>query len=341
MPAGAPQQALDRRFLLADLALGNTGADVTVNYQNGAFNRATGAILIGGDNAYVGLLSDGIYGDLIEGAVLPAIPGSPITDVAVNKITGEWLVLGANRLFRMAADLSASVEITPPSATTKASVIEWQGRIFVGRAFQTVPNRNVEFSDDDGATWSVGIFTGFTNVVDGLYSDVGETVLLAIQRGTDFAAFTKTPGAATATWTTIPTANNNIPMSDAAVSDDGRAAVLMSNVGDLTTTADSFNTFVQVAPADNPLKRSALFGFDANAVEFVADLGGFVVQSNAGGMLFIAQADMSVLFQGSYIGDPLNLGRRCGVSDGTQALFAGGTNQAAMTLRRIGQLAKT
>ena len=348
MPAGAPQRAIDRRFLTAGLQLANSGADTTVLFRGGAFNRATGIICIGGDNGYVGLLSNGIYGDLIQGAVLPPIGATPITAISVNKNTGEWLVLGNNRLFRMAADLSASVEITAPAVVTRGSVIEWNGIIFVGKFFNgPVGAGDIEFSADNGATWDTvpGIFAiaGAVGVIDGLYTDLNESVLLAIPRGGVNAAFTRTPGAASATWTLIPVTSGGTPVNDAAVSDDGRKCVIVDSIGSITTTDDAFNSFVNVAPNANPFKRNAAAGFPIENVEYVADLGGFVIFSNSllGVCGFIDENDMGVIFLSSYLGPSNALGDHCGVTDGFQVLFAGASNAAVCSLRRIGQNAKT
>lgn len=346
MPAGAPQRAIDRRFLTAGLPLANSGTDTTVLFTGGAFNRATGIICIGGSDSYVGLLSNGIYGDLIQGAVLPPIGAGPITAISVNKLTGEWLVLGGNRLFRMTADLSASVEITGPNAVTRGSVIEWNGVIFVGKVFNgPVGAGDIEFSTDNGVIWDTvpGIFTGINNTIDGLYTDLNESVLLAINRGGVNAAFTKAPGAASASWTTIPVMNGGTPVNDAAVSDDGRKCVIVDSIGSITTTDDAFSTFVNVAPNDNPFQRNAAAGFPIQNVEYVADLGGFVIFSNSvlGLCAFIDENDMSVIFLSSYLGPANGLGDHCGVTDGFQVLFAGASNAAVCSLRRIGQLAKT
>lgn len=331
---------------MGGLPLGNSGTDATVLYRGGVFNRATGVICIGGDNSYLGLLSNGIYGDLIQGAVLPPTGASPVTYLSVNKVTGEWLVLVNNRLFRMAADLSASVEITAPAVVTRGSVIEWNGVIFVGKIFNgPVGAGDIEFSTDNGATWDTvpGIFTGINNTIDGLYTDLNESVLLAIPRGGTDAAFTKAPSAASASWTLIPLANVGTPVNDAAVSDDGRKAVIVDSIGSITTTDDAFNSFVNVAPNDNPFQRNAAAGFPIENVEYVSDLGGFVIFSNSvlGMCAFIDENDMSVIFMSSYLGPSNTLGDHCGVTDGFQVLFAGASNAAVISLRRIGQLGKT
>ena len=311
-------------------------------FTRSVHNRATGVTAVGGNNSYVGMLSDGIFGDLIQAPALPVLGGS-VLDLQVNKnADGGWLVEGgANNVFRAPADMSAWTDITPPAANTREMVFEWRGRLFVGGLSDTLPSRNLEISDDNGATWdsNPGAFTEFAFPVEGLYSNPGEDVLLAIAEGGTDAAFTTTTGADTGTWTLIPTGQIGVPMNDAAISDDGQKAVLVSNNGSITVTADRFATSNDIPLDDNPF-RKADSGLAIQNVVYVADLGGFLLFSNTFRPAFIDEDNMQTVFMGQHLGVVVTMALRCGTSDGEQALFAGGTDTCACSLRGIGQTAK-
>ena len=119
MPAGIPPAGIDRRFLVADRLMRNTGSDTSVNYQAAAFNAANGNIFVAGNNDYVGLMTRGLYGELVQGANLPAT--NNITQACCRNVSnGGYLVMdGASSVFKNnSEDLSAAwSNITPPAAT--------------------------------------------------------------------------------------------------------------------------------------------------------------------------------------------------------------------------------
>lgn len=349
MPAGVPAKGIDRRFLTCALGLRTAGANVSVTYSAARYNPDTGVIAVGGDTAsaiaYMGMLSDGIFGDLIQAPALPGFAGrvSP-GGIAVNKPTGGWLALGNNDLSLGLADMSVWADITPPAVVSREAILEWRGRIFIGKQLNgPIGSGNLEFSDDNGATWDTvpGINTGMGADVDALYADRNDGVLLAIAPGGANAAFSKTTGAAS--WTLIPTGNGGTPMNDAAVSDNGRQAVIVSNNGSIDVTGDGFNSFTTIPVVNNPFQSSLASVWPIENVEYVADLGGFVLVSNVGlgRRAFIDERNMTTVFMSSHLGETVSPIIRSGTNDGFNALIVGASNIAVVTLRKIGQPGKT
>lgn len=341
MPAGSPPGGLDRRFFLGDRLLESAGLDGVIDFVNMCRDPGTGNILVCGDNDYVGLMSNGIWGELIEGANLPPHAGT-ITGCAVNQSSGGWLTLSTfSDLFRGAADLaSAWVDITPAPATARNAIIEWRGRLLLGTARLAGPARNIEFSDDNGATWDSdpGLDTGFAFAVFKLATNDSEDVLIATATAGSDAAFSTDDLAAV--WTLWPLATPG-GQQDAAVSDDGLKAVIVGAAGAIHVT-DDFSTFTTIPVASNPFQNSTTTGTAIGSVEYVAAMAGFVLMSQSGPSVgFIPENDITNIFMGSYIGTPIVLPDRAGVSDGTFAMFAGDSNRATITMRRIGQLGTT
>ena len=102
----------------------------------------------------------------------------------------------------------------------------------------------------------------------------------------------------------------------------------------------AFNSFTLLPFVQNLFKGAAGAGLPQQAVEYVADLGGFVIvsESNSGIMGFIPEDQMTQVIMGSYFGvGPTVLPDRCGVTDGEQVMFAGFSNKVIISLRKIGQ----
>ena len=341
MPAGIPPSGLDRRFILGDRLLRNSGADTSVNYQAAARSRASGDFLIAGNNDYVGLMQGGLWGELVQGVSLP--PTSNTMRVVVeNQGFGGWIILDAgNSVFRGPADLVAPwTDITPPPVTSRQGVVEYQGRIFVATNSLAAPSRDIEFSDDNGATWDddPGIFTGIVNNLFGIYTNPAQNRLVAIATGGASAAFSTDDLGEV--WTIWPLVTGGA-MNDCAISDDGTKAVIVGPTGQIHVT-DGFGTFTSIPVDENPFRSTAGTGSAITSVVYVAQLAGFVLLSSTGpSMGFIAESNMEVVIIGSYLGGPIAFPVRNAVSDGEQAMFPGNSNEAVMTLRNVGQLGRT
>lgn len=347
MPAGVPPAGLDRRFLLADRILRNTGADSSVNYQVAARNADNGDIFIGGNNDYVGLMTRGLYGELVQGANLPPTNNTMLGG-AWNKSGGGWLVMdGLNAIFKNNSnDLSAAwATITPPPATSRDDIVEYNGALLSYTAVLGGPQRDIEFSIDDGATWDTnpGDNTGIGTNGSRIVTNPAQTRLLVASSGGANVATTTDQGLPPYTWTLLPINTLGIPQIDAAISDDGTKGVVIASTNGQIWVSDGFTAAgSQMIPDNNNPFVSSVFGSSLVSVQYVAAMQGFVIISSIGpSCAFIPESDMTQIFVGNYIGGAVTLGVRAHVSDGEQALFAGNNNEAMATLRNIGQLSKT
>ena len=347
MPAGQPVEpgGLDRRFILGGRSLRNAGADTSVTYQAAAINRATGVIFVGGNNDYVGLMSDGIFGELVQGT-LPLSPTNIYVNAVHNKSGGGWLILdGSSNIFRGAEDLVAAwVDITPPAVTSRAGLVEYNGRLFTATAHLTIPARDIEVSNDNGVTWdsNPGITTGLALGLSGIYTNPDQTMILAITAGGALAAFSTALNPISATWTTVPVVTANAAMTHAAISDDGLKFVIGVINGQITTSDDGGATVFSFPDDNNPFTSTGSIGTIVNSIVYVADMGGFILSSNNGGIVaFIPETNMRQIFVGSALGALISHTQECVVSDSVQALWPGTGNNAMCTLRNVGQLGKT
>jgi hypothetical protein len=338
MPAGSPPGGLDRRFLIGQRLYENIGLDTSVNFQGAARDPVSGNILIAGNNDYVGLVTDGIFGNPVQGAVLPA-SSNTFLRVAHNFQDGGWLLLDSiSAVFRMAADLSVVTNITPPPATTRSGVVCYNGRIFVITSDLGGPDRNIEFSDDNGAIWddNPGIDTGIRTNGRGIFTNVAQSVLLAIYTGGTSFSVSVDPAGAAGTWTALPAGNSNIPMNDGAISDDGNHICVVSQNGGVATDAGI------ISPSRNMFQSSAGSGNSIETCTWIEGMGGFMLCSNIGPNLgFVDAADKTRVVPGSWLGEGMSILDGAGVSDGEQMIIPGGTNVCAMTLRGLGQTGLT
>lgn len=347
MPAGLPPRGLDRRFLVGDRILRNTGADFTVNYQSAGLNAATGVILVAGDNDYVGLMTNGLYGELVQGANIPALPGTSTIVAVHNDSGGGWIVMdGSNNIFSNAAeDLSVPwVDITPVAVPPRSDLLEYNGAILTFTArIAGPPVRDMEFSIDNGATFNSdpGDFTGINTNLSRAVTNPAQNRILVCSSGGTSIAHTQDSGNPPYTWSLLPIATAGIPQTDAAVSDSGREGVVVSTQGQIWTTSDfSPGNSGMIPNADNPFVSSAL-GTAPTSVRFCAALQGFVIVANSGPTCaFIPTADMTQVIPGNYLGNPVTAVATAGVSDGEQIIWPGSNNEAMITLRNIGQLSR-
>lgn len=341
MPAGVPPAGLDRRFLVADRILRNTGSDTSVNYSVAAFNISNGVIFIGGNNDYVGLMSDGLYGELVQGANLP--PSNNILQSAAHDDSGGgWIVMdGASAIFRNPAEDLSSVwaTITPPAVTSRDDLLEYNGALLTFTANLAAPDRDIEFSLDQGATWdsNPGDSTGLNSNLSRAVTNPAQSILLVTANGGTNVAFTTSQGAPPYSWVLLPSAFLGIPTNDQAVDDAGTHAVVVGGNGQIWTTSDfSPGNSGMIPNADNPFVSTAV-GTAILGVSFVAALQGFVLVSALGPTCaFIPTADMTQVIPGNYIGQAV-VPNRYSVSDGEQAIWPATNNEAMVTLRNLGQ----
>lgn len=334
MPASAPSAGLDRRYLLASGPLRNHGTDTSVNYQVALWNPVTGVGFLAGNNDYVGLLSGGIFGPLIQGAALPQTSNA-VTRGAVNFRTGSWYLVDAmNDVFRMSAGLTVATDITPPAANTRNGIAAYGGNLFTAVNNLTIPNRQLEVSTDDGVTWdsNPGVNTGNFVSTEGIYTNAAETFLLVIFTGGTAFAWTESDDGLT-DWNleTSPGA----PQNDAAISSDGTRAVVVSANGGISTMTGVGNWSVMDVD-NNPFQSTATTGQPLISVQYVDALGGFVIVTGtlAG---FIDENDMSRAQVGAVLGDTVTLPTQTAISDGEQLLVPASNNEAYFSLREIGQ----
>lgn len=344
MPAGSPPGGLDRRFLVADRILRNTGSDTSVNYQVAARNNESGVILVGGNNDYVGLMTRGLYGELVQGANLPAT-NNAMEASAHNKADGGWFVMdGISSVFRNATDdLSAPwTNITPPAATSRDDLIEYNGVLLTFTANLSIPDRDIEFSLDNGITWdsNPGDATGIGTNLERVATNPAQTRLLVTAAGGTSVASTTDQGVPPYAWDLFPYTGGIA--FDAAISDDGNRGVVVSSNGQIWTS-DGFSLAGSgMIPNDNNPWVSTAVGSTIVSVNYIADMQGFVLISLLGPSVgFIPDADMRQVFVGNYIGGTVSIDSKAKVSDGFQGLWPGTNNEAMVTVREIGQLSKT
>ena len=333
MPAGSPPGGLDRRFLLGLKLMNQFGSDTSVNFQVVARDNINGNIMIGGNNDYVGLVSDGIYAQPIQGAVLP--PSSNTWDRACHNFTDRgWLLLDTTgQVFRMNAGLTSTLTITPPAAVTRSGIVEFNGRIFIHTNALAGPARDLEISDDNGATWDSdpGLFTGQGSNGNGIFTNFNQNRLLAIfNGGADFATTVVPDGASG--WTFFPAGNAGVNMNAGSISDDGTNFCVVSNNGGVATQAGI------IPPANNPWQSSPASGFGFDIVQWVQALNGFFVISTVGAHCgFVDAASPDRVIPGSQTAIALSLSDQCSISDGEQMLCPSSGNGAIISLRNIGQ----
>jgi len=340
-PAGIPPRGLDRRFLVADRILRNTGSDTSVNYQAAAFNAATGVIFVAGNNDFVGLMSNGLYGELVQGANLPPT-NNAMQAAAHDNSVGGWLVMdGASACFRNPSeDLSSAWStITPPEATSRDDFLEYNGALLTFTASLSIPDRDIEFSTDQGATWDTnpGDFTGINSSLQRAVTNPLQTRLLVTSGGGDFVAFTIDQGSPPYSWTLLPIETIGIPQVDAAISDSGEQGVVVATNGQIWTTSDfSPGNSGMIPNADNPFVSTNI-GTAIVSVVFIADMQGFILITTSGPRCaFIPTSDMTQVIPGNYLGESATI-NRYGISDGEQAIWVANTSEAMVTLRNIGQ----
>jgi len=333
MPAGSPPGGLDRRFLAGSKLMNNFGLDAAVNFQVTARDNINGNIMIGGDNDYVGLLSDGIFSDPIQGAALPP-SGNTFQRGAHNFTDRGWLVLdNLNALFLLNAGLTLSTTITPPAVVTRGGVVEYNGRILTGTFLSAGPFRNLEFSDDNGVTWDSdpGIFTGEFIGVNGIFTNFDQNLLLAAYSGGVSFSTTTDPAGETG-WTARDAGNAAVPMNAASISDDGLRFCVVSQNGGVATHAGV------VDPSNNPFQRTSAIGTSLDICQWVEALNGFFVMSTIGPNLgFVDAATPDRVIPGSYTGVAIAFADQCSISDGELMMVPTDANNSIISWRDAGQ----
>jgi len=333
MPAGAPPGGLDRRFMLGVKIMENFGLDTSVNFQVVARDNVNGNIMIGGDNDYVGLVTDGIYSQPVEGAALPPT-GNTMNSAAHNFTDRGWLVMdNLAAVFLLNAGLTLSTTITPP-VPNGTGIVEYNGRIFIIHNRAVGPERDLDVSADNGATWdqNPGAYTGQGSNGRDIFTNFNQNRLLAIHNGGTTFRTTTDPTGATGTWESFPAGNANLNQNAGAISDDGEHFCVVSANGAVSTDAGL------IAGANNPWQTSAAAGIGLNICQWVQALNGFFVVSFVGPHLgFIDAANPDRVIPGSYAGVAVSFLSRCSISDGEQMLIPTNGNGAMISLREIGQ----
>ena len=319
----------------------NAGSDTSVNYQACAWNFSSGVGLVAGNNDYVGLLSDGIFGEVVQGAALPASSNAWFI-AAVNQSGGGWVLLdGANGVFLVNADLTVATTITPPAVVSRDGVVEYNGILLTAGGLVAAPNRQIERSDDNGVTWDSdpGIDCGVSNA-NGIYTNPAQNVIVCTPASTAVAAFSTDANPVAATWSTFPVVGLGVPCNHCAISDDGRKFVLVFANGQITTSDDQGTNSFSFPNSNNPFASTAI-GTAIASVVYVSGMAGFILTSTTGNQqAFIPESDMQAIFASSFLGSGVTTTVQNVMSDGQQALWPANNNEAMMTLRNVGQLAK-
>ena len=333
-PAGAPPGGLDRRFIMGQKNMESVGPDSSINFQGAARDPTNGNIMVAGNNDYVGLITDGIFGTPIEGAVLPA-SSNLFVQVAHNYFDAGWLLMdGVNALFLCNADLSAVATITPPAAVSRDGVVSYNGRILVANFNLSLPDRQIAFSDDNGVTWNEdpGIDTGQDSAGRAIYTNDAQSVVVMIYAGGPNFAFSTDALGAAGTWQLRAAGNAGVSMNDASISDDGNHICVVSQNGGVATDAGV------IPPAQNFWQSSGSFGSSIEICQWVEQMNGFILVSNIGPFCgFVDAADKTRVVPGNWLGEGMAMVDRASTSDGEQMIIPGSTNLCAMTLRNIGQ----
>ncbi len=354
MPLSEPRTGgINRRFIVGEKPLFNNGIDNGINFFGGVFDPFNNQAIIGGDNSYIGFMSDLQGAKITESAALPstAIPNGEMRIVKIDY----------NNQSIYAFDPGASSEEIAASTDGGASWFDIGTNLPAGfyndiSSWRVIGGNNtiiaargggaggVQTSDDDGATW-----VGFDAQQPGpgpdtnyLATDPEHKVLVTLGTNgitTCFADDVTVAG----NWNVLA-ANVDFGVTSGfatfAFNNDGTKFIAVSINGRLLTTEDFIN-WIEIDRDLNPFWNTNGVQAQINGIVHVADLNGWILHSDDSGgtMAFVPsnESPINTIFSGNVMGfqvsASLNNFPTAAVSDGSAALIAYSNNRSIVTLR--------
>jgi len=291
MPLSFPSGGgLDRRVLLAELALFSDGPDASINFAGGSYDGQNNQALIGGDNSFCGSMANILSGKIAEFAALPStvITGGAVSDIYLNNVDGGIVLRIANE-FARSADAGASwTDITPGIAATYKGIQSWRNAQLIYLHDRLAgPSRDYIVSSDNGATF--GFTTGFSGIAgvgrEGIHK-ADDDKLIVIHGQGPAIGWSDDADLTAAAWNSFDfSALLGALGVVLSVATNGNAshAIVTTDTGDIITSTDGLNTWTLFDRDLNPFQDgdNPAFGLTIDNVTFVADLGGYFLSSDA------------------------------------------------------------
>jgi len=344
---------ISRRFIVAPRNLFNNGAQNPVNFWGGVFDPFNNQAIIGGNNSYIGFMSDLQGGKITESAALPSTaiangdmlivkidfnnqtiyamdPGNNSEEIAASTDGGAtWFDIGTN----LPAGFYNDISSWRRTAGNNQIVTARGGGAGGGQV-----------SDDDGATW-VGFDTqqpGPGADTDYIATDAEHKWLVTLGDNgittTDEDDVT-VPG----NWNVLD-ANTDFGVTSGfgafAFNNDGTKFIAVAISGMLLTTEDFIN-WIEIDRDLNPFWNVGNVGSQMNGIVHVAALNGWILYSDddQGNMAFVPsnESPVNTIFAGNVFGATVQASQpnfpTASVSDGDSVVIALSSNKSIVLLR--------
>lgn len=300
MPASSPAGVgLARSNLLFEGKLLSSGADLSVTYFSCLFDRFSGAGVLGGNDSFVGFMSDFRQGKVIQSAALPSsvIPSFPISSLQPNSINNGIIAVSNGESAQTSdggASWTALASVVVAFATTAQDQISWRSsQIFSGNTKQTIPARDYSVSLDNGTSWTGQFFTGATGGASPIkVRKTANDRKLYVVHQSGRLSITTSGDLTAATWVNFDFGalfGAGVNGVDVAFNASGSKAIYITTLGNIIVSIDNGVTWNSFPTATNYFKIGPASFRTLDYVSFVADLEGFIL-GNSNSAAFISEA---------------------------------------------------
>ena len=332
-PSGAPAGfGVDRTNVIFETKLFSDGADASVDYFSCLFDVPSNLAVVGGNDSFVGFLTDFRLGKVVQSPALPSsvIPSFPISSLQPNGINGG-LIAVSNGESAQTIDGGATWTAIASNLTAFAvgaiDQVSWRGsQIFSGNTRQTIPQRDYSVSLDNGVSWTGQFFTGSQVGVspnkirkspnDAKMFVMGQNGSLSITSSADLTA---------ATWVNFNFGalfGLGVNSVDLAFNADASKIIYTATNASIAVSVDGGVTWAKFPDAANYFMPGLAGFLQIDWIVFIADLGGFML-GNAAQVAFIPEAGNLQTMTAVSVATVSALGTiedACAMSNGTDAL---------------------
>lgn len=267
--------------VMARYPIRNTGADTAINFQKIQWDDVSSRLIVAGNNDFIGSMASA-QSKLVQAPTLPTVVSS-YQGISVRD-SGEVVIVNGNDVWLGDSDLDNWSDITPPAVLTRRGAFAMAGstRLYT---LEGVVNPEIEFSDDNGATWSAGAgnlnITGFT-AAPTAWAQTRDRSGIAIASNTQIAIALSANDVDTDNWTVLSLVDFlAINARFVAWSDDETAIIVAAQNGTVNRVNVTGGSIASYALADNFFRQTASNGIGPECCAYVPDLEGFLLGLNS------------------------------------------------------------
>lgn len=323
---------VDRRSVIFESELFSDGADASVDYFSCLFDPPSNLAVVGGNDSFVGFLTDFRLGKVVQSAALPSsvIPSFPIVSLQPNGIN-NGLIAVSNGESAQTIDGGitwvALASVFTAFATSAIDQVSWRGtQIFSGNTKQTIPDRDYSVSLDNGVSWTGQFFTGATGGAspEKIRKSPNDLKMFVLHQSGRLST-TVSADLTAATWVNFDFGalfGLGVNSVDLAFNADASKVIYTATNASIAVSVNGGVTWAKFPDAANYFMPGAVGFLQIDWIVFIADLGGFML-GNSVQVAFIPEAGNLQTMTAVSVATINALGtieNACAMSDGTDVL---------------------